>query len=308
MGKKISFFAVSSTGASIKQLTVSKAFLTSISILSFGCLLFVGYTLYDYFQVKKTFLDADDLKNKIYGHKEEIVNQRRQIQNFAQEIDTLKTRLLVLNDFERKIRIIANIERSAGKDSLFGVGGSTPEDLNTGIELTEKHNSLLREMHQQVDQLDFATANQNSGFESLLKYLEDQSNLLASTPAISPVKGWVTSKFGYRISPFTGKREFHKALDIGARKKSSIVATAKGVITYTGTKGLLGRIVIIDHGHGVVTRYGHIHKALKKRGETVKRGDKIALVGNTGRTTGSHVHYEVLLNGIPVNPMKYILD
>jgi murein DD-endopeptidase MepM/ murein hydrolase activator NlpD len=308
MGKKVSFFLVSNTGSSLRQATFSKVALTFLSLLVVVGLALSGIIIYDYFQLKKTFINAVDLRQRLSNRQEEITTQNRQIQNFAKEINRLKSNLLALNDFEKKIRVIANIDKPAEKNSLFGVGGSIPEDLNLKLDLSKKHSVLIREMHEQMDQLKVASTNQSEGFSSLLKYLETQRNLLASTPAISPTRGWITSKFGYRISPFTGKREFHKGLDIGARKKSPIVATAQGVITYIGKKGLLGRVVIIDHGHGVVTRYGHIHKAMKKRGESVKRGDVIALVGNTGRTTGSHLHYEIMLNGIPVNPKKYILD
>ena len=109
-------------------------------------------------------------------------------------------------------------------------------------------------------------------------------------------------------SPFTGRREFHKGYDIATKKGSPVLATAAGVVTFVGRKGLLGNCIIINHGHGMVTRYAHIDKFLKKRGEKVKRWEPIALVGNTGRSTGPHVHYEVRLNGIPVNPFKYILN
>jgi len=308
MGKKISFLVLSNTGSPIKQLTVSKGLL-SVSILLIGaCLIFSGFVVYDYVTLKKTFSNTLHLEGKVSSQQDEIAGQRGQIQDFARDINTLKSKLIALNSFEKKIRIIANIEKTSGHDSLFGVGGSIPEDLDTKLDLTQKHNSLLREMHEQSGQLNLATINQNDGFESLLKYLDDQRNLLASTPAIRPAHGWVTSRFGYRKSPFTGGREFHKGLDIATRKKSPIIATADGVVTYIGIKGLLGKVIVIDHGHGMVTRYGHIYKALKKRGDKVSRGDKIALVGNSGRTTGPHVHYEVLLNGIPVNPEKYILD
>lgn len=308
MGKRLSFILVSNSGSVVKQTTLSKAFLTFLCLVLTCGLIYSGYVVYDYVQLKKTFSDTAALETLISGQQEIIVGQRKQIQKLAGEINAFKKELLSLNDFEQKIRVIANLEKPAGKDSLFGVGGSIPEDLDARVELTEKHNSLLRDMHEQVDQLKLASTNQNEGLESLLNYLENQRNLLASTPAISPAKGWVTSKFGYRLSPFTGKREFHKGLDIGARKKSEIVAPADGVISFIGIKGFLGRVVMIDHGHGIVTRYGHLNKALKKTGDTVKRGEAIALVGNTGRTTGSHVHYEVLLNGLPTDPMKYILD
>lgn len=274
----------------------------------FAAALSTGYFAYDYYTLKTSLPNTRQLESMIVSQQDEISSQRKQIQNFGQEINVLKTKLVDLSHFEKKIRIIANIEKTSGQGGLFGVGGSIPEDLDTNIDLESKHNSLLREMHEQTDQLATAAVNQNDGFESLLKYLEDQRNLLASTPAISPVDGWVTSRFGYRKSPFTGRREFHKGLDIATRKKSPIHATADGVITYVGVKGLLGKIVVIDHGHGMSTRYGHINKALKKTGESVTRGEEVALVGNSGRTTGSHVHYEVLLNGMPVNPEKYIID
>jgi murein DD-endopeptidase MepM/ murein hydrolase activator NlpD len=135
---------------------------------------------------------------------------------------------------------------------------------------------------------------------------------LASTPAIRPLSGdaksWVTSRFGYRKSPFTGRREFHKGLDIASRKGTPILATADGVVTFAGKKGLLGMTIVIDHGHGMKTRYGHNHELLKKRGDKVKRWEPIALMGSSGRSTGPHTHYEVHLNGIPVNPEKYILN
>jgi murein DD-endopeptidase MepM/ murein hydrolase activator NlpD len=170
----------------------------------------------------------------------------------------------------------------------------------------------MRDMHEQVEQLSFASDTQQKEFESLLKSLEDQQNLLASTPAIRPVsrgvKSWTTSRFGYRISPFTKRRELHKAYDIAARKGTPILATADGVVTFAGKKGLYGNFMVIDHGHGMKTRYGHCQKFLKKRGDKVKRWEPIALLGNTGRSTGPHVHYEVHLNGIPVNPEKYILN
>ena len=125
----------------------------------------------------------------------------------------------------------------------------------------------------------------------------------------SPIpSGWTTSSFGYRISPFTGRREFHKGFDIANRKGTPIISTADGMIAFAGPKGLLGNMVAIDHGHGMVTRYGHIHEIIKKRGERVKRGETIALVGNTGRSTGPHLHYEVRLNGVAVNPVNYFLN
>jgi len=305
MRKKISFVVLSNSGSSIKQFTISATFLR-LFILAF--LISIGTFTYDYYTLKTAGVDAVERDIRIANQSDEIIHQRKQIQEFAEEISALKTTLVDLNNFEKKIRIIANIEKPDEQDSLFGVGGSIPEDLDAQMPLTQKHNSLLRGMHEQVEQLNLATINQEQSFDSLFKYLKDQQNLLASTPAVRPTSGWTTSRFGYRTSPFTNRREFHKGYDIANRLGSPISATADGVVSFTGPKGSLGNMVVIDHGHGMVTRFGHIHKILVKRGDAVKRGDTIALMGNTGRSTGSHVHYEVHFNGLPVNPEKYILD
>ena len=312
MRKKISFVVLSNSGAPAKQMCASKASIRLVSVFVIACLITVGYVVYDYFQLKQTMVNLQTREVLLTNELSEIQSQRKQIQEFAGEINSLKGHLVTLNNFEKKIRIIANIEKTDDSNNIFGVGGSMPEDLDARLPLMEKHNSLMRDMHEQIDELNRASIHQKGEFESLLKSLEDQQNLLASTPAIRPIsrgeKSWVTSSFGYRRSPFTGQREFHQGFDISTRKGTPILATAEGVVTFVGKKGLLGNTIIIDHGHGMVTRYGHAQKFLKKRGEKVKRWEPIALVGNTGRSTGPHVHYEVRLNGIPVNPYKYILN
>ena len=308
MRKSISLLVLSSTGSRIKQVSISKNVIRFGSLLVLVALTVCGALVYDYISMKHDVLDNGVLLSRISDQQDTISNQRLQIQKFGDEINGLKDRLITLNDFEKQIRIIANIEKPEDEDNLFGVGGSIPEDLDTSIELKKEHHRLLREMHEQVDQLDFAASQKENEFTALLKYLEGQRNLLACTPAIRPCKGWATSGFGYRKSPFTGRREFHKGLDIANKIGTPVIATADGVVKYTGKKGLLGRVLVVDHGHGMVTRYAHLHKSLKKRGDKVKRGDIIAQVGNSGRSTGPHLHYEVHLNGIPVNPRKYILN
>jgi len=275
-----------------KKITVSRGVITCLTIFIAACLILFSIIIYDYLKKQQ----------------EEIVSQRKQLKAFAADINSLKSKLVDLKDFEKKIRNVANIEENADQENLFGVGGSIPEDFDTQIPITKKYNSLIREMHEQTQQFNLAAINQKKSFESLFNNLEDQRNLLAATPAIRPTDGWISSTFGYRTSPFTGLREFHNGLDIATQKGTPILATADGVITFAGTKGLMGKLIVIDHGHGMVTRYAHIYKMLKKRGDAVKKGDTIALVGNTGRSTGSHLHYEVHLDGIPVNPAKYILN
>jgi murein DD-endopeptidase MepM/ murein hydrolase activator NlpD len=298
MKKKITFFILGNTGSIIKRITVSRGVITCLTIFIAVCFILFNTIIYEYLNQQE----------EIVNQQEEIVNQHKRLKAFAADINSLKSKLVDLKSFEEKIRNIANIEENANPEHLFGVGGSIPEDFDTQIPITKKYNSLIQEMHEQTQQFNLAAINQKKSFESLFNHLEDQRNLLASTPAIRPTKGWISSKFGYRKSPFTGLREFHKGLDIATQKGTPIVAAADGVVKFAGTKGLIGKLVVIDHGYGMVTRYGHIHKMLKKCGDAVKKWDTIALVGNTGRSTGSHLHYEVHLNGIPVNPATYILN
>jgi len=299
---------LSNTGSRANQISIPSILIHLSIALVFLGLAALGYLVYDHHQLRAVGLINQAYENQISDQKDIIAGQHAQIQTFTTEINKLKSKLVTLNNFEKKIRVIANLDQENDQESLFGVGGSIPEDLATDVDLTKRQTGLLREMHEQVDSLYLATSNQKTGFSSLLEALEGQRNLLACTPAIRPVKGWMTSRFGYRKSPFTGRRELHKGLDIANRAGTKIIAPADGVIKATGRKGLLGKAMDIDHGHGMVTRYGHLKEILKKRGESVKRGDIIAEMGDTGRSTGPHLHYEVHLNGVPVNPVKYILN
>ena len=216
--------------------------------------------------------------------------------------------MLKLKRLDEKIRVIANIENPQDKKTMFGIGGSLPDDLDASLPLTKKHDALVREMHEQLEHLKIASNIQKKSFQELIVSLESQKSLLAATPSIWPSVGWISSVFGYRTSPFTGQREFHKGLDIAARAGTPIIAPASGTVSFVGKKGPYGLMAVINHGHGIVTRYGHLKTSMVKAGDRVKRGDKIALIGNSGRSTGPHLHYEVNVNGIPVNPQKYILD
>jgi murein DD-endopeptidase MepM/ murein hydrolase activator NlpD len=308
MTHKFSLIFLGSTGSTIKQIHCSRKKLIGLVSLLFACVCVFGYFFFDYLILHKNISGKNAIERDLALQTEEVLHQREQIQKFASEINELKQRLVKLDEFEKQIRIIANIDHSESGDGLFGIGGSAPEDLNPNIELTKRHQRLIKDMHQQVSQLNKATDNQKEDFESLLDKLEAQKNLLAHTPTIRPVNGWITSGFGYRQSPFTGKKEFHNGMDIANRTGTEIIAPADGVVSFLGPQGLYGQLMVIDHGHGITTRYAHLDKALFKRGDRVVRGKTIALMGNTGRSTGPHLHYEIRLNGVPVNPSKYIMN
>jgi hypothetical protein len=308
MAKKLSFIILSNSGTTVRQFAVPVALLVALAMaLSFGAVV-VGISYYEYRTFRLSLSDNHRMGQTIDDQREVIGQQRMQLQSFALEINGLKEKLVKLDQFEKKIRVIANLAPSPVDDNLFGVGGAAPEDLDPQLELSQRHEGLMREMHLHVDELDKASQRQADNMGILLDKLEGQRNLLASTPAIRPTSGWTTSRFGRRVSPFTGRKELHKGVDIANREGTVILATANGVVSYAGKKGAMGNIMVIDHGHGIVTRYAHLSKSLKKRGEKVKRGDIIAQMGNSGRSTGPHLHYEVHLNGVPVNPAKYILN
>ncbi len=142
----------------------------------------------------------------------------------------------------------------------------------------------------------------------LWESLSERQSLLNATPSIRPVKGWFTSRFGYRISPFTGRPVMHNGLDIAASPGSPVFAPADGVVSFAGYDEGYGKLVSIDHGYGVVTRFGHNSQIYVQPGQRISRWDVISAVGSTGRSTGPHLHYEVRLNNVPVDPANYVLD
>jgi len=316
MRKTISLVVLTNSGSAAKQFRASRATLGAIAVIASSVLCLGGFLAYDYLHLKtgaRYVAQRDqELSALLASQKEEIQIQRQQIGDFTREINALKERLLALNEFERKIRVMADLDKRPDGGNLFGIGGPIPRRLDSKMALGEQHKSLVREMRSQVDQMTLAAVNQEDHFKALITHMQKQRGLLASTPTIRPIDSdtehWVTSRFEYRLSPFTNVREFHKGYDISAREGTPIYATAAGTVTFTGDKGLLGKTIIIDHGHGLTTTYGHCSKVLKLAGEKVRRWDTIALVGNTGRSTGPHVHYEVALHGVPVNPEKYFLN
>lgn len=140
------------------------------------------------------------------------------------------------------------------------------------------------------------------------QHLLDKESFLRSTPTLMPANGHLTSNYGPRMSPYAGRIKMHEGLDIGASIGTPIVSPADGVITFSGAKPGFGNFVQIDHGYGVETIFGHASTLSVKKGQKVARGDKIATVGNTGYSTGPHVHYEVRVNGTPVDPLYYVLN
>ena len=233
-----------------------------------------------------------------------------QAEKIAGQVKNLESDMARLGRFEKKLRVITSLGDSLqNSEKNWGVGGSyglSSYSLTTS--LAHESKALANRLSNNLGHLTTQAKIKAISLQELDHFFKNQKSLLQSTPSIWPTRGWVTSGFGYRKSPFTGLREKHEGWDIGARNGSAVRSTADGIITSAGRERGYGKLIEIDHGYGVVTRYGHNSKNLVKVGAKVKRGQIVALVGNTGRSTGPHLLYEVLVNGVPVNPKNYILE
>lgn len=262
---------------------------------------YLGFVLRDYHVLKARMPRLAELER-------ESVQRDRQFVYLARRVDQIALKMGELKDFDRKLKTMVNLETGDDSDRFRGVGGSDPALLRPNYAMAKSNQDLVRLLHQSLDNLNREVSVGKQDKAELHKFLENQKILLASTPSVWPTKGWLSSRFGYRISPFTNEREFHRGIDVSSRMNAPIVAPADGVVSSLSSDHGYGKIMTVHHGYGLVTRYAHLQKALVKKGQYVKRGETVALVGNSGRSTGPHLHYEVLLNGVPVDPLRYIID
>jgi murein DD-endopeptidase MepM/ murein hydrolase activator NlpD len=246
-----------------------------------------------------------------------VINRER-FSELERENEVLKQHLTQLQDkvtaldydmaghakFEERLRVLADLEPMDDDVWEVGVGGPEMASSETGQPLM----GALSEVDSNVDRLLRQIRLQRSSFDEILTRLQSKTEELKSVPSIRPVdSGYVSSGFGKRRDPFTGKISRHEGVDFSARRGSRVFATADGVVRFAGYDGAYGNTVEIDHGGGVTTRYCHNSKLAVAKGERVKRGDVVAYVGSSGRSSGCHVHYEVRIAGRPQDPMKYIL-
>ena len=298
----------SGSSTSIREFSLPRGVIWGSCLLIAAAIPALTWVGYDYYRLKQTAVrnqalsrDNQVLEGKVKAH-------RKQIQTFARTIEGLKNKIKGLSDLENRVRVIADIPAKGDKSGLIGIGGIPENNIAKELPLDAAHTSLIREMHEQVKQTRRVADSRKLDFNNLILQLEKKKNMLAAIPSIKPVDGFITSPFGYRKSPFTGRRSFHSGLDIANKSGTKIVATAGGKVSFARRKSMFGNLIMIDHGYGRVTKYAHLKKILVKRGQAVKRGEVIALLGNTGQSTGPHLHYEVVINGTPVNPANYILN
>ena len=282
-------------------------------VVKFGVLVsfvvLIGF-LGSVFYFSQQYLSLQGSENELVKLRRDSKIRKIQVAKFAQQVKNFETQMARLERFEKKLRVITALENSPKSvEKNWGVGG--PYGLSTNSFKTAMGRgaaSIVDRLSNGLDHLNRQAKIQSISFQELDDFFKNQKSFLSSTPSIWPTRGWVTSSFGFRKSPFTGLREKHEGWDIAARNGSPVRATADGVVVVEGREYGYGNLVEVDHGYGIVTRYGHNSKHLVKVGDRVKRGQVVSLVGNTGRSTGPHLHYEILLNGVPVSPKNYILE
>lgn len=217
---------------------------------------------------------------------------------YEENAGRLQARVLTLQSMVTKLGLMAGVEESLPDAQIGGVGGVS--HLETTAPSVDIAASL-----QGIDQT-VSTLTQKS--TRLQAFFEDQQQLLAATPSIWPVRGYLSASFGNRKDPFTGMPDFHPGIDVSTPRGTPIVAPADGVVVFVGKKRGYGKALVINHGYGVLTRYGHLDGWDVRPGQRVRRGDPIAFVGNTGRSTAPHLHYEVWVDDQLRNPIEFILD
>jgi hypothetical protein len=291
----------------------------------------------DYVRLRADAADLDRLR-------QQTAEQRGELDTLAGSLTSLKEEFARLWEFERKVRVIADlpgamVEAEVPDDAAAWLGGGSEEPRSSesasgdeiptgeagaapggrgGPESQEPpsprgacldlDHRVLAGTRDGIRRLAIRATTQAVSFEDLVEGLEGKRHRLASTPSIWPTDGWVTSGYGYRISPFTGRRTFHGGIDIASDFGTPILAPARGRVVFAGRKGPLGKTLVIDHGFGLRTSYGHAAEIHVSKGQKVERGERVASVGSTGRSTGPHLHYAVEVKGKSVNPHNYIFE
>ena len=297
--------------------------------------------LFDYWYVMGQIGENKQLKlenRRLRQQVQVFKNKMTTIESTTDRIKTFATRLKVITNIEDRGGLLQNLNRklpdassNTGGFSPPGASNSTPDDSSTAhadaaasqdsaVNLTRPpvdfdENPEYAQLRKDFDVLDNRFSELN--YETLLveqilqdqyELLADQKAFLAALPTRKPAVGYFTSGFGVRSSPFGGKTKMHEGVDIANAPGTAIRAPADGVVEFADVKAGYGQTIILDHGYGLETLYGHNRQLNVSKGQKVHRGDIVSYLGNSGRSTGPHVHYEVRVHGIPVDPLSYILE
>lgn len=314
-----------------RSVTLSRSWLILGGVLTVFAFTLFSFVVFDYSQ-----LLIKEARSKFLHIQNQ--NLKAQVKAFSEKMEAVEIDLEKINRYSRKLKAITSngqenpdeqqLELTLGKPliderkpaNIANLGksmDSTASEDRSGnwfpvFKTAGKEYSYLNPIDKADLTLTFEkTSTKVKKVERdltlLFERMASQRDLLGATPSVRPTGGWVSSGFGYRRDPFTGRARLHKGMDFGANRGTPVYAPADGVVSFAGREGGYGKIVSIDHGYGIVTRYAHNSRLLVKSGQRVKRWEKISEVGSTGRSSGPHLHYEVRLNGVPVDPEKYIL-
>ena len=275
-------------------LRIGKIFgFTSLAIIS-------GITTY-------LILNQDQTKEQL---KNQLVDYQIQVKLLEQKSGEMQSSLDELASMDDHVyREIFGADPIEDDIRKAGTGG-----VNKYISLEQlQEGNKIKALHMRLDNMKNQSKIQKDSYSKLIQMAQDKSKMLASIPAIQPIPNKtlkrIASGFGYRVDPIYKTRKMHKGLDFSAPKGTKIYATGDGVIQMVKRdRWGYGTHIIIDHGYGYTTLYGHMSKASVKKGENVKRGQVIGLVVSTGKSTGPHLHYEVAKNGVQVNPVGYFYN
>ncbi|RKH27671.1 M23 family metallopeptidase [Corallococcus sicarius] len=301
--KSFTLMVIPDHDAPVKRYTIQRSWLVQVGM---GLMLVAGLAAgasIHYLQVA-----ADASENRIL--REENLTLRSQLKSVRERIEHIGSTLDRVERFDQKLRavtLLSDPQRNLAMgptEPEAGTAAPATDTQFTQLTTTDTPKVLLG----RLDRLSAEATRQELSLQDLQAYFQDQKSLLASTPSVWPARGWVTSDFGQRLDPYTADRVTHAGLDIAAPHGKEVTAPSDGTVVFAGLEGGYGNVLVIDHGYGIKTRYGHLSKILVKAGDRVKRGVIVAAVGNTGRSTGPHLHYEVRVNGVPQNPRKFILE
>jgi len=277
-----------------KRITLSFSFTLFLVVLWTGLTIWAGYISgrhFDYWRVK---LDKEMIKLKLLFFADQIKKSNELIEEVKQKDIELRN---LLNLKDKKSIILSEAK-----------GGPSEEDRKYLKKFLSKKIEELSiiDYKYQCDIIRNKAEQVLNSCNEINEFISQQKLLYSSTPNMWPSSGRITSPFGFRIHPITGNYEFHTGIDISNNIKTPVYSTAKGRVKMTGYISGYGKLVIIDHGMGYETVYAHLFKILVSEGQSVKRGELIGLMGETGTTTGVHLHYEVLYNNKLLNPIKYL--
>jgi murein DD-endopeptidase MepM/ murein hydrolase activator NlpD len=296
MKKKFSFIIIPHHKGKIFETKISLPLI--YVLLSFLTVLLVVNLYFTISSLHKTYQH-----NKLAELEKENNYLEKKVEGFGSLVSQLKGEVNGLIQNEKKIRLVFGLPEIDDEVREVGIGGPTGFDYRLTSPTLKKASLTEEELDKLLRQSKF----ERESFEEIYSQLLGKKAVLDHTPSIIPVESYFSRGFGMKKDPFTGTMQFHQGIDLAADRDTPIHAPACGKVSYVGHQSGLGKVIEIDHLYGYQTVYGHLYNIKVARGQMVKRGDIIGTVGNTGYSTGPHLHYEVHYRDKAVDPTGYIL-